>query len=173
MTGLFVKKKTTKNKKNKQKRNGKTKERCLFCTSVKEEFVFILDDFWIPQSLVKSSFPTLQALSVTRLSGPWCTLYLHHPSSELGYICYLPLASLFPTLISPLRLKPHPSSSCITQLWTRDKWKGGLFFSPQFSEMKMTSRSYPKFPSVLGLRKRGPIFIDFILSRCSSCICFF
>lgn len=97
-----------------------------------------------------------------------------HPwnSAELGYICYLPLASLFPTLIPPLRLKPHPSPSCITQLWTWDKWKGGLFFSPQFSEMKITSRSYPKFLSVLGLRKRGPVFIDFILSRCSSCICF-
>lgn len=73
----------------------------------------------------------------------------HLPLTEMGYICYLFLASLFPALLSPLRLNPilshHTSLNC--EHGTNEK--ATFFFSPRFSEMKS---SYPKFLSVLDLR---------------------
>lgn len=131
---------------------------------MKEEFVFILDDFRILPSLIKSSFTTLQALSVTRrLGGPCYTLYLHHPSSELNWtgLHLLPSSCitlsyphLTPETEPPSLLIMHHSAVNMGQM----KRRPFFFFSPQFSEMKMTSRSYPKFLSRLGSRKRSPFF---------------
>lgn len=92
-----------------------------------------------PLSLLKSSFTTLQALSVTftrRLDGPCYSLYLHSPHpplTEKGYTCYLLLASLFPALISPLRLNPIPShhASLNCEHGTNEK-AAFFFFSPVF-----------------------------------------
>lgn len=96
----------------------------------------------------------------------------HPPLTEMGYICYLLLASLFPALISPLRLNPIPSHHASLSCEHGTNEKAAFFFSPRFSEMKMTSSSYPKFLSVLGFEEEESFFIDFILSRCSSCIIF-
>lgn len=53
----------------------------------------------------------------------------HPPLTAVGYICYLLLASLFLLPSShPPETEPHSFSSCVTQLWTWDKWKGSLFF---------------------------------------------
>lgn len=148
---------------------------------MKEEFVFILDVFRVPPfSLLKSSFTTLQALSVTftrRLDGPCYTLYLQHPSSLnwkwVTFVTFSLHHSFLPTFRprdwTPFLLIMRHSTVNMGQVKRRP-------FSPQFFEMKMTSSSYPKFLSLsFCLRKRSPFFIDFIPSRCSSCIvfCFF
>lgn len=83
----------------------------------------------------------------------------HPPLTEMGYICYLLLASLFPALISPPRLNPIPSHHASLCCEHGTNKKAAFFFSPRFSEMKMTSSSYPKFLSVLGLRKRSPFLL--------------
>lgn len=67
--------------------------------------------------------------------------------------------------------EPHSFSSCVTQLWTWDKWKGGLFL-PRFLKWKWHQVVTQSFSLSLVWGRGVLFFNDFILSWCSSCIVF-
>lgn len=139
---------------------------------MKEEFVFILDDFRVPPSLVKALQCNITALSGAR----WAPMYPLPPpailQTELAPIRSPPLPLLAPTP----RLKPVPPPSRVTQLhgsYSTGRTKRRPFFPlPRVRKWKW-HKVVTQSLSLSLFQGTGLHFYWFYSSRWSSCILFY